>query len=183
ARAFVGHTRQVWALALAPDEKTLASASHDGRLLSWDLAGMPRIPREVKLEPRQRDAYWRDLTGLDAPPARRAVCALSADPGGPLPLARKRLTPRPAPGGLTPAQIDRLIADLNDDEFGVRERASALLEKAGSAAEAALRKALAAPASAEARKRIEQLLRLLPPGGLRAVDLAAIRGVQVLEYI
>src|SRR5262249_2850027 len=88
-----------------------------------------------------------------------------------------------APGGLTPAQVDKLIAELNDDEFGVRERASALLEKAGGAAEAALRKALAAPPSAEAKKRIEHLLRLLPPGGLRAEDLAAIRGVQVLEYI
>src|SRR5438034_2118916 len=52
----------------------------------------------------------------------------------------------------------RLIADLDSSRFVVRERAARELEGLGSAAEPALRKALAGKPSLEACNRIEKLL-------------------------
>ncbi len=76
-------------------------------------------------------------------------------------------------------QLARWIADLDSDTFDVREKAAEGLGKLGHAATPALRKALAAKPSAEARKRIEHLLE-----GLRGIDLREVRvpgGVTVLE--
>ncbi len=61
----------------------------------------------------------------------------------------RRLT-RPLP----PAQVAQLRRDLDDDQFAVRERASAALADLGEQAEAPLRQALQTPPSAEAKRRI-----------------------------
>ena len=55
-------------------------------------------------------------------------------------------------------RIPRLLADLDDDEFTVREKASTELAKLGELALPALQKALAAEPSPEVRFRVEALL-------------------------
>jgi HEAT repeat protein len=55
-------------------------------------------------------------------------------------------------------QVKRLIAELDDDDFNVRERATADLAKMGGAADAALRQALEGRPSAELRQRVQHLL-------------------------
>lgn len=57
----------------------------------------------------------------------------------------------------------RLLADLDNDRFGVRERASAELAKLGRAVEPELRQALKETASAEVRARLRRLLAALRP--------------------
>jgi hypothetical protein len=69
---------------------------------------------------------------------------------------------RPAegpPDRATADRIARLLAELDDDDFAVREEASAELLRIGPPAEAALRKALAESPSAEVRRRARDLLR------------------------
>jgi hypothetical protein len=78
-------------------------------------------------------------------------------------------------------RLRSLIADLESDEFAVREKAQRDLERMGEDAVPALRKALDSKPSAEARRRMESVLkksRTLPPGTLQA-----IRAVEVLENI
>jgi hypothetical protein len=109
---------------------------------------------------------------LAAAPAREAVA-----------LLRERLLEAPA---ALAARLERLVKDLDDDDFAVRERATAELARLGRGAEARLRALLAGRPSAEARRRAEGLLRRLPgPKGpaLAPDELAALRGVEVLERL
>jgi hypothetical protein len=67
------------------------------------------------------------------------------------------------PNVLPPALADadkvkKWIADLNSDDFKVRDKASAELEAVGPAAAAALREALKSALSAEAKERLERVL-------------------------
>ena len=55
-------------------------------------------------------------------------------------------------------QVQRLIADLDDDRFAVREKASLELESLGPEVGQALLAALADKPSAEVRRRIDSLL-------------------------
>ena len=56
------------------------------------------------------------------------------------------------------ARIERVIADLDDEDFEVREKATAILEELGEAITPALRQALINKPSAEVRDRIQRVL-------------------------
>jgi hypothetical protein len=66
-------------------------------------------------------------------------------------------------------QLGQWIAELDSDDFKTRDQAVRELEKQGPAVEAALRKALAARPSPEARKRLTTLL-----GRLAGINLAVL---------
>src|SRR5262249_27444761 len=68
------------------------------------------------------------------------------------------------------AELARLVRELNDDSFEVRQRAEAELAKAGRWAKAVLRRAAAKPASAEVRRRAERLLAALAPSRPNSAD-------------
>jgi hypothetical protein len=81
-------------------------------------------------------------------------------------------------------QIAKLIADLDKDEFTVRERASRELAGLGKKAESALRRALENDPSVEARRRIQKLLPNLTSDSRPPSDvLRVIRSIEVLERI
>src|SRR5262249_36493854 len=79
-------------------------------------------------------------------------------------------------------RLATLIANLDSDEFAVRDRAAKELEKLGEAAAGACRKALQAQPSPEARRRLEALVR-------RQMDQAwnpsadRLRTLRVLEFL
>src|SRR5262249_47714633 len=82
---------------------------------------------------------------------------------------------------LTRQKLNRLVADLEDDEFDVREQATEDLKEAGHLAEAALRTALAKGPSLEGKQRIGKVLKSIdPPAPQR---LRFLRAVEVLEAI
>src|SRR5262249_25701095 len=79
-------------------------------------------------------------------------------------------------------RIRRLVADLDSEQFAVREAARRALEQLGSEAEVELQKALENKTSVELRKRLGGLL--AGPRIVRSPDVARqIRAVQVLEWI
>jgi WD40 repeat protein len=182
SRKLEGHTSWVWNLALTADGRSLVSCGSDGRVLLWDAGGPPRPDQTVKLSPRELEVYWGDLSGEAAGPALRAVHALAAAPGQSVPFLMARLRVAPPGKGPSEEELARLVGELNDDSFEVRQRAEAALAKMGRSAEAVLRRAAAKPPSAEVRRRATRLLAKLAPARPRPEDLRAVRGVQALEY-
>ena len=75
-----------------------------------------------------------------------------------------------------------MIADLDDERFSVRERASTELANYGRQAEAALRKTLEGKPSLETRRRIQAALKELNRP-LSAQPLRQVRAVETLERI
>jgi hypothetical protein len=176
-----GHRGGVSCLAFSADGRRLASGGHDTTVLTWDVLNLNgEAPAAGDFTPKDLEALWADLGSADAAQAYRAVRALVAVPDKGLPFLRQHLRPDPAPD---PKHLARLIADLDDDKFEVREKATRDLEDLGSSARPALRKVLAGQPSAEVRRRLEGLLQrpeqfLLSPG-----DLRGLRAVAVLERI
>jgi hypothetical protein len=136
-------------------------------------------PRE--LEAKELEAVWSDLAGDDPVKVRRGVWALSGSPKAVLPLLKEALTQK-TPPDVDKRRVARLIAELDDDSFDVREKASAELEKVGTGAAAAMREALEKDPSAESRRRLEALLGKIDRGAAPA-QLRALRAVEVLENV
>ncbi len=175
-----GHRGWVLALSFAPDGKTLVSAGTDTTALVWDLAPyLKKRPTGSELTPKQLDAHWQSLTE-GAIPAYAALAALVAAPKQSVPFLRERLEPVvPA----DPKQLARLIADLDNEAFETREKATAALEVFGELAESALRKALKADPSTEARQRLEGLLQKVSAGAPGGVQIRRVRAVEALEQM
>ena len=85
-----------------------------------------------------------------------------------MPFLGQRLQLAPSPPDVK--QVPRLIAELDDDRFTVREKSSADLAKIGRPALLLLKKALEGEPSPEVRRRIEELLE-----NLDGIDLAPER--------
>ena len=176
-----GHRGAVTALALLPDGQGFVSGSADTTILVWQ--GMPRrgeVPGPAKLTGPELEALWADLAGVDAGKAYRAIRTLAAAPEQAVPLLRQQLRPVPAPDA---KHLARLIADLDDGRFVVRENAVRELEKLGSLASPALREALAGKPSLEVHRRIEGLLERFEAFTFSPEQLRDWRAIEVLERI
>jgi WD40 repeat protein len=123
---------------------------------------------------------WAVLAEPDAAQALAAVGHLVAAPQ----RAIEFLGPRLYPAELTTDQVRRWIAELDDDEFAVRENASRELAAVGSAAAHELSAALARAESPEVRQRLRRLRDLATsPTIARPDELQARRAICVLERI
>jgi HEAT repeat protein len=145
--------------------------------LIWALSNHPNGP-PFSLSDEELTVLWNNLAGDDARKAHQAIWKLQTDSMSTVPFLRIHLTPTAVPN---PKQVARLIADLDSDEFALRESATAELGKFGSTVETSLRNKLAEKPSPELRRRIEQLLRRKED--LSAESLRALRAVEVLEHI
>jgi RNA polymerase sigma factor (sigma-70 family) len=171
----------VHALAFSPEGKRLATAGEDGAVV-WDLTRDEKpLPKDLKLTAKELDALWADLASDDGAKAYAAARLLRADPARSVPFLQERLKPKAE--GPDEKKLKQLIADLDAEEFDKRETATKDLEKLGQAAESALRAALAAGPSAEAKVRLERLLKLLGGEGqtLTAEQQRDVRAVRALE--
>ena len=93
---------------------------------------------------------------------------------------KKRLT---ASTALSQADITRLIADLDSEDFAVREKAQGRLARAGAGIVGDLQAALKGSVSPEQKRRLRQVLETLRAGPIPSEDLLAVRAVMVLEQI
>jgi hypothetical protein len=182
-RSLTGHAGWVWGVALAPDERSVASASADGRLVIWDLADLGKRPvdKTKPLTAKQLDSCYADLASFDAARADAAIQKLLGDPTQAIPYLRKKLPELRPRAGPSPEQVASLIAELDDAEFSVRQRASEQLVKAGPRIVPELRKASAGSASLEAKRRLTRLMARLEPDNLSAEEMTFLRLVQVVE--
>jgi RNA polymerase sigma factor (sigma-70 family) len=179
---FAGHQETGSAVAFAPDGRTFASGGGDSAVLLWDVAGRTEDgkPRDAALSDADLEAAWLDLGRPDGVKAHRAVWSLAGSPRQALPLLRGCLTPAKAPDA---GRLAKLIADLDGDEFKVREEATAELELLADQAEAALRKALEGTPSVEVRARARKLLDKLSGPTAEGERLRRLRALEVLEQI
>jgi hypothetical protein len=125
-------------------------------------------------------ALWADLAGADAVQAHRAVGALIGAPRLAVPFFQQH-KPRPV-SRQSRERLARLIADLDHDNFNVREKASQELEKQGELAELAFQQALAGKPSPELRLRVNRLLEKLAAAPSKE-NLRWLRAIQVLEQV
>jgi hypothetical protein len=149
-----GHQGSISALLFSADGQRLISGSTDTTALVWDLTG--RLHGNPKpLNRTDLDACWADLAGADAEAAYQAIRRLAASPTDMLPYLDKQLKPVV---GADARRVARLIADLDSEQFAVRERAFKELEGLGETAFGTLRQALASKPALELRRRLEMLL-------------------------
>ncbi len=178
-RMVEAHSDGIPALEFSADGQLLLSGSHDASALLWTWNnGRPAdLRRETSLTAEERGQCWNALAGADAVAAQRAVWQLAGDVPA-VAFLKEQLRSVPP---VKTARLAQLIADLDSDTFAVRRRATNDLQELGELAETALREALEAQPSPEARQRVERLLERLDAATLKPEQLRTLRAVEVLE--
>src|SRR5262249_31627583 len=148
-------------------------------VLIWMSGGVAATSPAATLKPTDLERLWADLGSNDGVKAYQAIVAMENDPERAVPFLAKHLRPI---AKVEPQRISRLIGDLDNKSFSVREQAQRELEELGNLAEKELRKTLASRPSLEVRRRIETLLERVDPVKSPA-RLQALRAVEVLEHI
>jgi hypothetical protein len=121
---------------------------------------------------------WSNLASDDARRGYAALCWLADHPGRAVPYLKAWLRPAVP---YNPKRLARLIAQLNGDDYSVRQGATKDLEALGERAEPALRAALARKPPLEVHRRITRLLDRLDGPVTEPEVLRIVRAVEVLE--
>jgi len=119
----ISHWRGIRSLAFSPDSTLLATGGDDCIIMIWDLSGQrtTHFPRKGRLRLEEANALWSKLAEADAREAYRAVQTLLAAGEQAVSFLKQHLHPAPA---IDTRRIDRLLADLDSDEFSVRQKAA-----------------------------------------------------------
>jgi WD40 repeat protein len=179
-RTVSGHGGSFSSYSFSPSGRLLATVSaNDSTGLVWDAAAIfgGLRPSPLKLSPNDVSGLWDDLGSKDATRAFQAVGRLTLAQRQTIPWFREYLKPFPT-GQINMKRLDRLLADLDNDQFAVREKASKEIEGFGLHALPALEKALERNPSTEARRRMEAVMERIGPERIRP-----LRAIEVLEHI
>jgi WD40 repeat protein len=179
---FKGHLGSVNQIAFSHNVRFLATAGDDTTTVVWDLAAMAHQP-DPSVKPLTEDQLsknWTLLSGQDAAGALEALARLINDPARSVPFTKKQLANAQP---FADEMIEKLIANLDADEYNLREEASKNLAKLGWTAEPAMKKAYAKTSSAEVKARLERLLTTLPKEKLDPTTVFAARVTELLERV
>jgi hypothetical protein len=140
----------------------LAGGAPEAALTAQARAALERV--SAKAEPASLgaatlDTLWDDLAKEDSPRAYQIIGTL-ANRADAVPFLRARLTGPSFSATFDddPARIGKLITDLDHEDFETRENAAKGLTDLGRVAQAELKKALENKPSAEAKRRLQELL-------------------------
>jgi hypothetical protein len=143
-------------------------------VLEWDM-GPPRVADSVSLE-----SGWSGLAAREAGESFRCEGRFLSAPTDTAKYFAERVKPVEA---LDPKRVERWLADLDSDEFAVREAASKALEGLGQEAIPYLEATLKNTQSAEVRGRVTRILEHRWGAALPSEQLRQVRAVMVLERI
>jgi hypothetical protein len=162
-------------LAFMPNGKAVVTGMPDSTVLIWDLT--PDGWARKNLDEKALATVWSELAA-DAPKAYQAIWTLGDSPKQAMPFLKERLK---AVEEADPKQIQRLLTDLDSDQFATREDAAKELAQLGERIHPALRKVLDGQPSEEVRTRLKAILEApaVPSGEM----LRTLRAIQVLERI
>ncbi len=154
-RQLQGHgSSYVWTLAFAPDGRSLVSGSFDATALVWDLTGQVGAKKRDPLTAAELDANWAALNATPGEAAYRALLALASDPKQAVPFVKVKLLANP----VDPKMVAKMLADLDDDQYPLREKASHDLARLGRSVATEMERERATTPSAEVRHRLDTLL-------------------------
>jgi WD40 repeat protein len=165
-------------LGFTPDGRQLLTAGNDHTVLVWDvrLQSMP-IPEAMQRETNTAK-LWFAIRNGKADAAYLAMARLSREPELAVKITRLHMQPATKPSDTTFA---RLLNDLGDPEFSVREAAEKELDVYGEPAAEMVRKVLSKIESPEARRRAEEFVKRWTGPGASNVKLADSRAIELLE--
>lgn len=156
-----------------------AAGSRDTTALIWDVRGLRQIPQPRPVAGKGLEHAWAALAENDAARAYQAIADLIAVPEEAVPFLQQHMKPPSAPD---PQRLAQLVAELDSEEFAVRQKATDELQRLGDAAEMALRQTLAGNPSLELRQRVEPLLKQASLG-VTPARLRVQRAIQALEWM
>jgi WD40 repeat protein len=166
------------ALAFSPDGKTLASGGAEGTALIWDVSKSSSKARTTAVNAAKLEDAWNDLQ-LDAPKAFRAAALLIEERESTIGLLHAKLKPK-----VRNVALEKLMTDLDSDEFDVRVKATENLVKAGLDAIPYVEPELCnVRASPEVVARCKTVMQQLSGIAVAPVVLQESRAVMVLERI
>jgi hypothetical protein len=176
---FNGHLKETRTVAFSPDSRLLASGSDDSTVVVWDLEAVA-VPPELRVA--KSEHLWRSLAGPDAAAAYMWIKVLALRPNDAVTLIGENTKPAsPEAGG--PAVVKRLIAQLDAKSYRDREAATKSLGELGLEAAELLKEALAGRPSAEAEKRLKDILAAIAQARPTPETIRAARAVEVLERV
>jgi WD40 repeat protein len=181
-RPLQGHVDGLSCVAFSSSGKGLLTGGGDGAVLAWSVAPFATGSggRPAGVSAKELPALWERLAAEDAALGYQAIGRLERIPDSAIPFLKERLKPAPA---ADPRRVARLVSDLEDRRFAVRQKAFDELARYAEQAEDALRKALAGKPSLEARRRMQQLLDRLDLIAPSPDQLRALRALTLLERL
>jgi WD40 repeat protein len=176
---FQGDGGAVTSLAFTPDGKALASGNRDSTILVWNVAGVPRKAAAGRVPDLGKS--WDALAGRDCTRAYQAVKDLAGQGGSAVAFLAGKARPVRAPD----ARLVAWIADLDSNEYVVREKATEELGKCAEEVEGVLRRVLEGKPSPEQKRRVEHLLEefVSERSSPSAERMRSLRSVEALEHI
>ncbi len=165
-----GHVGKASDVSFGADGRTVLSCGGDAQAYLWSLR-----PPAVGTAKPSLDSLWTALADEPAT-AYRAIWQMSEAEGVPAFLREKIVPVKPVANDL----LLKLIADLDSEDFAVRNAAHKALAELADIAVPAMRKALASTPPLEQRKRLEELVDRVETKKLTAAELQLTRAIDVL---
>lgn len=156
-QTFIGHDHQIRAVSFSPNGKRLVSGSDDTTMLVWDMTTIkPDSPTNpVKANRVNLVQAWKDLKNTDSEKALKAIQLLLSSPKLSLSIIREQLKPEPI---ANKELVARLLNDLDNTRFTIRDKASKKLQSFGASIAGPLKQLLKTSSSAEAKRRAQAIL-------------------------
>ena len=178
---YQGHLGLISMVQFTRDSRTFVSVGNDGVANVWSLDPYEQIKAEGKPVDTTFVAgkIWGELTDSDPVKSWRAVWKMVYNPEVAIAWLDKNLEL-----DNKDTEIVKLIRQLDDDDFNIREAASRELGALGRVAEPALRQALTGKPSFEVKARINDLLSQAGADLARGPkEMGTLRAICALEFM